>query len=77
MKIKIRHVIVVLIIALATAVTPLSIKMAYSIRGHVAYGGEYLLIPLGIALAIIFLELTKLWDSFCNEQKPYKLESEE
>jgi len=62
MKLKIRHIVAGVIILCSIHITPLVISMAYEFRGGHAFGGEYLLIPLGLMLALIILEVSKVFD---------------
>lgn len=73
MKLKIRHIIAALLVIASIALTPASIEAAYQFRGYEAYGGEYLIIPLGIILALVVLQVAKVWDLFITEQTHDKL----
>lgn len=55
MGVKVRYYIVALLVLMAVAVTPGQIKSAFEVRQYMAYGGECLIIPGAIVLAIIFL----------------------
>lgn len=76
-KVKIRHIAAIVIILASMMVTPFSIVAAYQLRGYKAYGGEYLVIPLGILLAVALMNFAKLYDGFRHDSKPDNLESEE
>ena len=67
-KIKYRHVIAAGIILLSIAVTPFFMELAYLERGYVAYGGEYLIIPMGIALASIVISIAAAFDEARRKQ---------
>lgn len=54
-RLKARYYIVACLILVAVAVTPGQIKSAFEVRQYMAYGGECLIIPGAIVLAIIFL----------------------
>ncbi len=62
MKMKARYIAAALTVAASAAVTPLCIDAAYRARGYEAVGGEWLVIPLGIILALLILEAAKMWD---------------
>ncbi len=62
MKIKKRYIAAALTVAVSAAVTPLCIDTAYRARGYEAVGGEWLVIPLGIILALFILEAAKALD---------------
>lgn len=62
MKIKKRHIAATLMVISSIAVTPACISVAYRFRGYKAFGGEYLVIPPRIIIAVMLLELAKQWD---------------
>ncbi len=64
MKVKYRYIAAALTVAASIAVTPACIEAAYKARGYEAVGGEYLVIPLGIILAFVILEIAKVLDCF-------------
>lgn len=54
-RLKARYYIVAFLVLVAVAITPGQIKSAFELRQYMAYGGECLIIPGAIVLAIIFL----------------------
>ena len=61
-KIKIRYILAAFIILISIAATPPAIELSYKARGHVAIGGEYLIIPIGLLLSHIIFIVAKEWD---------------
>jgi len=51
-RLKTRHYIALTIIAISVLATPAAIEEAYRFRGYEAFGGEYMLIPAGIVIAV-------------------------
>lgn len=72
MKLKIRYIAAALFVIASIASTPVCIESAYQFRGYKAYGGEYLIIPLGVLLAVVTLEIAKEWDSFLIRHKNHE-----
>jgi len=69
MKLKIRYIVAMIIISGFAIATPFVRTMAYEFRGEHAFGGEYLLIPLGLMLALIILEVSKVFDWLKSQDK--------
>ena len=69
MKIKYRYIVAALIIIASILLTPVCIEAAYQFRGYKAYGGEYIIIPLGLMIAVVFLELAKEWDAYISRRR--------
>ena len=56
-QIKFRYYLSAVVILSAIWLTPYAITSALEERGHIGYGGEHLLIPLGIIIAIVLCNL--------------------
>ncbi len=56
---KHREMIARLIVAASVILTPAAIKQAYATRGYWAVGGEWLLIPLGLLIAWLWMDVTQ------------------
>ena len=52
-QIKLRYYISAGIVISAIAATPAAVRSAYRERGYKGFGGEYLLVPLGLAAAAV------------------------
>ena len=68
-RLKIRHWIVVILIGLSVAVTPYLVHSAYEIRGYWAFGGEWLIVGLGVLLSVLVLEFAKAYDEVSSGEK--------
>ena len=69
MRIKYRYIVSALIIIASILLTPVCIDAAYQFRGYKAYGGEYIVLPLGLMSAVVFLELAKEWDAYISRKR--------
>lgn len=56
---KHREMIARLIVAVSIILTPAAIKQAYATRGYWAVGGEWLLIPVGLLIAWLWMDVTQ------------------
>ncbi|MCL2415799.1 MAG: hypothetical protein FWD01_03200 [Defluviitaleaceae bacterium] len=63
-KLKIRYTAAALLAAASALITPLAVTKAYELRGYTAFGGEYLIFPLGILLVYLMLDVAKRWDKY-------------
>jgi len=69
MKIKIRDVLALLFAIGSMIITPFAVAHAYEFRGYMAFGGEYLVFPMGLVLAFVVLELGHKWDEFMRRRQ--------
>jgi len=61
-RVKRRYITAALVIGASIVITPACIEAAYQFRGYKALGGEYLIVPLGMLLAVVILEIARLRD---------------
>jgi len=69
MKIKYRYIAAMLVVIISIAITPACIDAAYRFRGYKAYGGEYIVIPLGLIVAMVILEAATGWDVYISKKR--------
>ena|GEM_PF-3277445 len=67
LKITWRHIIAAAIFLLSVAATPFMMELAYLERGYRAYGGEFMFIPLGIAIAVMVLSSAPVFETARRE----------
>jgi len=59
MKIKPRYIVAAVIMSASILLTPWAIWHSYHFRGHLAVGGEVLIIPMGLLLAYMVIYCAK------------------
>jgi|GEM_PF-5549816 len=69
MKIKLRHIAAGLFVLASWVLTPMAVTYSYHARGYLAYGGEWLILLFGMALALASLEVGKAWDKWVMNQE--------
>ncbi|MDF2530868.1 MAG: hypothetical protein K0Q65_449 [Clostridia bacterium] len=55
------------LIILSVLLTPHLVVQAYEKRGYVAFGGEWLIVPLVIAVAYLVEQVKALWRECSND----------
>jgi len=76
---KARYVVAASLVLLAVAVTPFLMEFAYLERGYRAHGGEYMLIPFSIFVALMIISTASELDRErcgCNGSSMYKVRPE-
>ena len=59
-KRKTRRIIAAMPVLVSVILTPAAVRHAYEVRGGWAFGGEWLLIPLGLMVAWFVLSLPEM-----------------
>lgn len=59
-----KKIVVAIFVGLAILFTPKAFEAAKEARGYDAIGGEYLIIPLAIMIAVLIFTISETWRDF-------------
>jgi len=70
-RLNMRHMLALAVIVISIMVTPFLVIAAIAERGHIAFGGEFMFIPLGFVVAMIIMSVASIPDR-CSGNKRTK-----